>query len=130
MRFLILIVGLSSSALLLALYLALLYAGYEEALVRTFIFACFGSYTLFVAFSVRSLEWSIFSYSPLSNLYLVAGVGVGVVLMLAAVYVPFLQSVFETVALPPLWLSAVVLVGILNILAIEAGKWIFRGRLL
>ncbi|MBI2612823.1 HAD-IC family P-type ATPase [Candidatus Kaiserbacteria bacterium] len=130
MRFLVLVVGLSSSALLLALYLSLLYAGYEEELVRTFIFACFGSYTLFVAFSVKSLEKSIFSYSPFSNLYLVGGIGIGIVLMLAALYVPFLQSLFGTVALPPLWLLAVLAVGALNILAIEAGKWLFRSRLL
>ncbi len=130
MRFLVLVVGLSSSAFLLALYLVLLYAGYDEALVRTFIFACFGSYTLFVAFSVKSLEKSIFSYSPLSNLYLVAGISIGVVLMLAAVYMPFMQSLFGTVALPPLWLAAVLGVGALNIGAIEIGKWLFRGRLL
>ena len=126
MRFLVLIVGLSSSALLLALYLALLYAGYDEALVRTFIFACFGSYTLFVAFSVKSLEKSVFSYSPFSNPYLLAGVGIGIVLMLASIYVPFMQSLFGTIALPPLWLLAVLAVGALNILAIEAGKWVFR----
>lgn len=130
MRFLVLVVGLSSSALLLALYLALLYAGYDEALVRTFIFACFGSYTLFVAFSVKSLEKSVFSYSPFSNPYLVAGVGVGIVLMLAAIYAPSLQSIFGTIALPPLWLLAVLAVGALNILAIEAGKWVFREQLL
>lgn len=128
-RFLVLVVGLSSSALLLALYLALLKAGYDEQLVRTFIFACFGSYTLFVAFSVKSLERSVFSYSPFSNPYLVGGVGVGIVLMVAAVYLPLLQSIFGTVALPPLWLLAVLLVGLLNILAIEAGKWLFRRRL-
>ncbi|MBI2610513.1 HAD-IC family P-type ATPase [Candidatus Kaiserbacteria bacterium] len=129
MRFLVLVVGLSSSALLLALYLALLYAGYEEKLVRTFIFACFGSYTLFVAFSIRSLEKSIFSYSPFSNRYLLGGISIGVALMLAAVYVPFLQSLFGTVALPPLWLLAVAAVGALNISAIEVGKWLFRGRM-
>ncbi|MBI4093905.1 HAD-IC family P-type ATPase [Candidatus Kaiserbacteria bacterium] len=130
MRFLILVVGLSSSAFLLALYLALLSVGYDEALVRTFVFACFGSYTLLVAFSIKSLEKSIFSYSPFSNLYLVTGIGVGIALMLAAVYVPFLQSLFGTVSLPPLWLAAVLLVGALNIAAIEIGKWLFRGRML
>ncbi|OGG79537.1 hypothetical protein A3A39_00820, partial [Candidatus Kaiserbacteria bacterium RIFCSPLOWO2_01_FULL_54_13] len=130
MRFLILVVGLSTSSLLLALYVALLYSGYEENLVRTFIFACFGSYTLFVAFSVRSLEKSIFTYSPFSNMYLVGGVGIGIALMAAAIYVPFLQSLLGTIALPPLWILAVILVGILNIMAIEIGKWIFRGRLL
>jgi hypothetical protein len=58
------------------------------------------------------------------------GTGIGITLMLAAVYVPFLQSLFGTVALPPLWLLAVLGIGALNILAIEAGKWLFRGRLL
>ncbi len=130
MKFLILVVGISSSTLLLALYLALLYYGYDEDLVKTFIFACFGSYTLFVAFSVRSLEKSILSYSPFSNIYLVGGIGIGIALMLAAIYAPSLQSILDTVALPPLWLGAVALVGILNILAVETGKWIFRGKLI
>ena len=129
MRFLILVVGLSTSALLLVLYLALLYAGYEETLVRTFIFACFGSYTLFLAFSVKSLEKSIFSYSPFSNPFLLSGVGIGIALMLLAIYAPPLQSVLGTIALPPLWLLAVILVGVLNITAIETGKWIFRGTI-
>lgn len=130
MRFLILVVGLSSSALFLALYLALLYAGHDEKLVRTFVFACFGSYTIFVAFSIKSLEKSIFSYSPFSNLYLISGIGIGGALMFGAVYLPFLQSLFETVALPPTWLLAVAAVGALNIAIVELGKWLFRGKLL
>lgn len=128
MRFLIIVVGLSSSALLLAIYLALLSAGFEETLVRTFMFACFGSYTLFVALSVRSLEKSIFSYPLFSNLYLALGILIGAALMLAAIYVPFLQVLFDTVALPPLWLTAVFVVGIVNIAAVELGKWLFRSR--
>lgn len=129
MRFLIFVVGLSSSALLLALYLALLAAGYDEALVRTFVFTCFGSYTLLVAFSIKSLEKSIFSYSPFSNRFLILGIGIGIALMLAAVYAPFLQSLFGTVPLPAPWLLAVLAVGALNISAVEIGKWIFRGRI-
>jgi len=128
MKFLILFIGLSTSVLLFILYWLLLRVGFPEEIVRTFIFASFGSYTLFLTFSVRSLEKSIFEYPLFSNRYLIMGVGIGIILMAAAIYVPFLQSLFGTVALPPYWLLGVVLIGILNIAAVEFGKWIFRRR--
>ena len=128
MKFLILFIGFSTSALLFILYWILLRAGFAEEVVRTFIFASFGSYTLFLAFSVRSLEKSIFEYPIFSNRYLVAGVGIGIVLMGAAIYIPFLQSLLGTVSLSPFWLLGVVLIGILNIAAVEFGKWFFRRK--
>ncbi len=128
MRFLILFIGLSTSALLFILYWLLLRAGFPEDLVRTFIFASFGSYTLFLAFSVRSLEKSILKYPVFSNRYLVAGVGIGIILMGAAIYIPFLQSLLRTVPLPFYWLVGVILIGVLNIVAVEFGKWIFRRK--
>ena len=127
MRFLILFIGLSTSALLFVLYWLLLRAGFPEDLVKTFIFASFGSYTLFLAFSLRSLDKNIFKYPVFSNRYLVIGVGIGLVLMTAAIYVPFMQSLLKTTPLPFYWLLGVVLIGLLNILAVEFGKWIFRG---
>ncbi len=126
MRFLILFIGLSTSALLFVLYGFLLRAGFQEDIVRTFIFASFGSYTLFLAFSLRSLEKSIFKYPFFSNRYLVAGVSIGIFLMAIAIYVPFMQSLLKTVSLSPPWLLGVVLIGLLNIFAVEFGKWIFR----
>ena len=128
MRFLILFIGLSTSALLFVLYWLLLRAGFPEDLVKTFIFASFGSYTLFLAFSLRSLEKSIFKYHVFSNRYLVAGVGIGIILMAIAIYVPFMQSLLKTTPLPPYWLLGVVLIGLINILSVEFGKWIFRRK--
>ncbi len=126
MKFLILGVGFATSAFLFVLYWYLLRAGYSEELVRTFVFMCFGSYTLFLAFSARSLDRSIFSYSLLSNRYLGAGVGLGFVLMLSAVYLPFLGGLLGTVPLPPVWLLGVLAVGLLNVFGMEFGKWLFR----
>jgi Ca2+-transporting ATPase len=128
MKFLIVFVGLSTSTLLLILYWALLRVGFSEDIVKTFIFASFGSYSLFLTFSVRSLEKSIFDYNPFSNRYLVVGVCVGIALMAAAIYVPFLQSLFGTVSLPPVWVFGVLSVGLLNIIAVESGKFIFRRK--
>jgi len=48
--------------------------------------------------------------------------------MLLAIYVPLLQGVLGTVALPAIWLAGVVLVGLLNMTAIELGKALFRRR--
>lgn len=109
--------------LLFAGFITFFIAHYRDAL---FIFASFGSYTLFLAFSVRSLDKSIFSYPFFSNRYLVGGVGIGMILMGAAIYVPFMQSLLKTTSLPFYWFLGVVAVGILNILAVEFGKWIFQ----
>ncbi len=126
MKFLIIFVGISTSAFLFILYWFLMNVGFDEALVKTFIYASFGSYSLLWTFSVRSLEKNIFQYPLLSNRFLVVGVILGLVLMGMSIYVPFLQSVLNTVALPLPWLLAVLLVGIINTGAVEFGKWIFH----
>ncbi len=128
MKFLILIIGLSTSALLFIIYFTLLRLGHDPLLVRTFTFAAFGTYTLLVALSVRSLDKSILSYSLFSNRYLAGGIFVGLVLMAAAIYIPLLQTLFGTVALPFNWVIGVALIGLLNIVLIEVAKWFFRRR--
>lgn len=129
MKFLIIFNTILTSSVLFTLYWLLLHNGFDEKTVRTFIFASFGTHTLFMTFALRSLEKSIFTYRVFSNRYLVGGVGIGVVLMGAAVYFPPLQSLFDTVSLPPSWLLGVACIGILNIASVEFGKWIFhRGK--
>ncbi|MFA6304192.1 MAG: HAD-IC family P-type ATPase [Patescibacteria group bacterium] len=126
MKFLILVIGVSTSALLFAIYLILLRMGFDPALVTTFIFAAFGTYTLILAFSVKSLDKSIFSYSLFSNKYLTGAIALGLILMAGAIYVPALQTLFNTRALPFGWVVGIALVSILNLILIEAAKWIFR----
>ncbi len=128
MKFLILAVGLSTSLLVFVLYYVFMKLGYDEATVRTFIFAAFGTYTLLVAFSVRSLDKSMFSYPIFSNKYLNGGILFGLVLMVLAIYYPGLQTVFNTVALPLNWVIGVLFIGLLNIVLIELAKWFFRSR--
>ena len=125
MKFLILIIGISTSALLFIIYFILLRLGYNPELVRTFTFAAFGTYTLLVALSMRSLGKSILSYSLFSNRYLTVGILVGFVLVAAAIYIPGLQTLFGTVSLPLYWVVGVVLIGLLNIVLIEIAKKFF-----
>lgn len=128
MRFLVLVIGVLTSILLLAAYVILLTMGFDAPLVRTFIFAAFGLYSLFLIFSVRSLHKSIFEYNFFSNLYLLGGVSIGFVLMALAIYWPPLQGVLDTVPLPGVWVLGVVGVGIANVAAIELGKLFYRNQ--
>lgn len=130
MRFLILVIGVLTSALLFIIYYFLIKFGFAEEIVKTFIFASFAIYTLFLSFSIRSLEKSILSYNPFSNFYLLAGVSIGVFLTALVVYVPFLQTVFGTVFLSSAWVAGVVAICLINISAVEFGKWLFRQGIL
>ncbi|MDO8752053.1 MAG: cation-translocating P-type ATPase C-terminal domain-containing protein, partial [Candidatus Wolfebacteria bacterium] len=91
-------------------------------------FATFALYTLFLPFAIRRLDISIFQYNPLGNRYLTGGVGIGVILTLAAIYLPFLQEILHTVSLPPVWLIGIMGFAALNILAAELGKLLFSKR--
>lgn len=126
MRFLLLTIGVVTSGFLFWLYWMMLKLDLSQELVRTFIFTVFATYTLLISFSLRSLHKSIFSYNPLSNIYLLGGVGVGFLLTIFAVYNPFMQRILGTQSLPTVWLLGVLGVGILNILAIEMGKFIYN----
>lgn len=81
----------------LGLYILYLPEGLEYA--RTVTFACLGAFTLYNAYSSRSLHDSIFRMDPRKNKKLIAGMLASVVAILCAIYLPFMQSIFETVPL-------------------------------
>lgn len=123
MRFLIFVIGIPTSALLFGIYYWMIKSGFDPAVAKTFIFAAFGTYSLFLVFAVRSLHKSIFSFNPFSNPYILAGTSIGIVCMLGAIYLPLLQRALHTVSIPPIWLTGVLAIGLINILSIEIGKW-------
>lgn len=129
MKFLMVVNGIISSVLLYATYDILLRLDFDPALVRSFIFAALGTYSLFVVLSIRSLKHTIFSYNPFANRYLTLSIIIGIGLTLAAMYIPFFQRFFDTVPLPPLWLLAVLGYGVFNMLLIELTKAIFHHRM-
>lgn len=125
-KFLLLAIGATTSALLFVVYFFLLRWGFQPEVVRTFIFASFATYTLLVSFSLRSLDKSLFQYDLFSNKYLVGGVAAGIGLTLLAVYLPFMQEIMGTVSLPFIWAMGVGVFGVFNILAVEFGKWFYN----
>lgn len=126
MRFLIMVVGGTLSFALFMLYKLLLSQELEPTLVRSFIFAAFGTYSLLAAFALRSLKIPLWRSNPFGNKPLLAGVTLGLVLMAGAIYFPPLQNLLGTVALPFPWLIGVLAVASVNVAGIELGKYIYR----
>lgn len=120
--------GIVSSSLLFLLYLYLLNTGNDPALVRTFIYASFASYMLFLAFSMRNLEESILSYNPFSNHYLTAGVLLGFIMIAGSIYLPLISNFLGTSVLPLGWFMGVIGVGVANFILIEALKFFLRKK--
>ena len=124
-KFLTIGIGILTSFLLFFMYWFLMSTSLSEDVVRTFLFACFSSYILFVAFSLRSLKKPLFSYNVFSNRFLNVGVFIGILLLASTIYIPFLQDIFNTVALSLLWIALIVIWVIINIALVEFAKWLF-----
>ena len=122
----ILILGVATSALLFGLYWYLLRQGYDEGIVRSFTFAAFGIYTLFLAWPLRSLKKSIFKFNPFSNKWMLLGIGIGLVLMAFAIYLPFLQNILNTQSLSLPWIGFLGIWIVVNIALVELTKLFFK----
>ncbi len=78
--------------------------------------------------AIRSERSSLFEIGLLSNKPLLGAVGLTVILQLALVYLPFLQTIFKTVALPVPDLVLTVIVSSIIFWAVELEKWFMRRR--
>ncbi|MEJ2010346.1 MAG: cation-translocating P-type ATPase C-terminal domain-containing protein, partial [Acidobacteriota bacterium] len=103
--------------------------GYWHAHNRTWQTMVFTTLTLSQmanVMAIRSERRSLFAIGLLSNKALLGAVSLTVVLQLALVYVPFLQSIFKTVALPVPDLVLTVVVSSIIFWAVELEKWSMR----
>ena len=94
---------------------------WQTVLFSTLIFA-----QLALALEVRSEKRSLFSIGLFSNRAMVGAVAIGIALQLALIYVPFLQRVFDTVALSATDLAIALAAGLVVIAAVEIQKAIKR----
>lgn len=78
--------------------------------------------------AVRSERQSLFAIGLLSNKPLLGAVSLTVALQLGIVYVPSLQSIFKTVALPIPDLILTIVVSSIVFWAVEMEKWLNRRR--
>jgi len=93
--------------------------------LQTLIFVILGIKSLMGIFSLRRFKTPIWKLNPFSNKLLLLGVSASFLLMLIAIYWPPLQKILSTTSLDlNAWLI-VFAVGLLNIIMIEAIKYIF-----
>lgn len=121
MLFFVLITDLA----LVSIYVYVINNGLDLAMTRTLIFAVLGIDSMIFIFSCKTYTKSIFRYNPFSNKYLNVSVLFGLVLLVASIYVPFLNIILQTVPLyPELWL-VIFSAGLFNLVTIETLKAIF-----
>jgi P-type Ca2+ transporter type 2C len=121
----VVVMGLVASTISLAVGLLANQAGNVHWQTLLFTTPIFSSTAL--ALGVRS-DTQPFWRRPLSNPALMAALVLTVALQLAAVYVPLLQRVLRTTALPLLDLLIAFAAGASVLLAVEAWKWAVRRR--
>lgn len=95
----------------------------QQAQWQTMIFTTLAFAQIFQALAVRSTNTSVFRSNLLSNPLLLASVGVVFLSQLLVLYVPFLQTFFNTVALAPMDLLLCVALGAMVLVIIELEKW-------
>jgi len=106
----------------LGLYVISLNTDNNLIYARTVAFVSLGFFTIYNAYSSRSLSGSVLTMSPFGNRILILGIIVSVLAILAAVYVPFMQSIFETVPLRSETYELIAIALLIMILVTEAMK--------
>ncbi|MBI3968989.1 MAG: cation-translocating P-type ATPase [Chloroflexi bacterium] len=96
---------------------------WQTLLFTTLIFA-----QLALALGMRSETSALWTIGLRSNPSMLGAITLTVVLQLAVVYIPLLQGIFGTTAMPPSDLVVAALAGLLMLLVVEAWKWVLRAR--
>lgn len=120
-------IGIASDILLLGiLYRLLTFSSYTIEEVRTVIFVALAFNSLLVIFSLKSLRRSLPLTDLFNNLPLAGAIGIGILMLVLAIYVPFLQDILKLAPLGPFHWVLVVSVAFIQLLLIEVVKIFFR----
>lgn len=121
-RQLIVLVALVTNVFLIGLYLYLLRMGHDVAFVQTVMFAAVGLDTLIFTFSFRQFHARLTLKSFVSNRWLLLGVCLGLLVILAALFIPSLADLFELQSIPlSLW-GVLIMMGAVKLVVIEGIK--------
>lgn len=122
---LIAVVGTVTSSTLISVYLYLIFfTSLSLPEIQTLMFVAVSVNCIFMAFSMKSLGTPLWKLSLLSNRFLLVSLFSSATLLLAALYVPFLQNLVH--ASPPTLFQIGILVGfgLINLVTIEIAKWL------
>jgi magnesium-transporting ATPase (P-type) len=121
-------IGVLTSILLFVLYWFMLAWGTDVETARAVLFLCFSGYILVVAFSLKSLQKTMFFYPMFDNRALNLSVLAAGMLIVASMTVPFLRDILSLQPIAPVWLLLVAGWLVFNVLLVEVAKWLYRGQ--
>jgi Ca2+-transporting ATPase len=128
MAVLIGLVSVVTGTLVLLGYMWYLSMGVGVDKARTVAFAMLGVDSLFYVFSCRSLHKPIWKDVPWKNPWLLGAVGMGLMIQLAAIYLPILQRMLHTVALEVSDWGVILAFSVVVVMTIELTKVIFAKK--
>lgn len=121
-------IGIMTDVILLGLFWWMLSSTGNPQYAQTMIFAAVGIASIIYVFAIRQLHTSIFRSNPFSNLWLTGAVGIGMLAMLAALYVPVLQTAFSIYPLGVFDLTVLLLIGLVKFIGVELAKEWFNHK--
>lgn len=119
----ILLTGIVTASLLLVVYFYLLSINTPIEEIRTVLFVGISFSAFFYAFSMKSFNTPLWKINIFSNQYLLIALGVSILLLLAALNVPFFVFLLSLAPLTPFEFGILGAVGIANLIIIEFFKW-------
>lgn len=93
---------------------------------RTVTFATVIMVHVFYLLTARSVEKSVLKMNPLSNKWILYGIGTTLLMMMLIIYVPQLEFIFRTRPFPPEWWGVVIPFSLTGLIMIEIEKLIRR----
>lgn len=127
-RAMIFTIGFVVSGAVMALYLVLLNQQVSETYARTIVFLTVGINSLVYVFSIRSFRKNFWHIDFFSNKLLLFGVAIGMISMIAAAYLPPMQTILSTTT--PVITDWLIIFGIaaIDLLLIELIKSVFISK--
>ncbi|MCK5022032.1 MAG: HAD-IC family P-type ATPase [Candidatus Pacebacteria bacterium] len=125
LRKMILTISLITGTFLIGFYFLLTKIGLPLEEIRTIMFVALSIDSLFFAISLKSFYKPIWKIKIFSNKYLIYAWFLSILMIILALYVPFLQIVLHTTPLKGLDFLIIMMLGIFNLFLIEIAKYFF-----
>ena len=130
MKAIVFIIGILTNLILLSLFFWLVKTNQNIQYIQTMIFTALSIDSLLYIFSCRSLRKNIWEINLFSNKFLILAWFMGVLALLGALYIPFLQNLLRTIPLGASDWAIIIALGMVEICSIEFVKYYFiRKRL-
>ena len=128
-KYLILFGGILANILLLLIFFLLYkFSNYEISHLRTISFSGLMVGSFFYAFSCKNLRKNIWEYDAFSNKVLNLTIFLGVLLLIAAIYLPIFQVLLDTFPLNFLDWLILIAFGLVNLGLFELIKYILKTK--